>query len=80
MAINTGIGPPDAGDPPITPQQQIVSEIGGVAINILWAPVFLAERWIKLPHGPSQDYLWITLAGLIYAPVFLSLYKSFRQK
>lgn len=81
MAISsTGIGPPDTGDPPITLQQEIVSKVGAFSILILWAPIFLVEKMFKLPHGPFQDYLWIFLAGLLYAVIALGIYKAIYRK
>ena len=74
MAICTGLGPPDVGDPPISAQQEIVSRIGHHVIDTLWAPTFFLMHSLKLSRASFMEYLWLLLSGLLYG--FFLLIKS----
>ena len=73
MAISTWLGPGDAGDPPITPAQEIISTVGHAIINILWFPMFAIHKlFFRGGPLPMNDFIWIIGCGIFYA--FLALF------
>ena len=74
MAISTGLGPGDAGDPPVTQGQEVASKIGSVLLQVLWLPINLAHK-VGIRHLPGSDWLWIALTGVLYGFALLAIYR-----
>ena len=77
MAISTGLGPGDAGDPPVTRGQEIASAVGHFILQILWVPIN-AARNMGVRRLPGSDWLWIALSGVLYGFVLLAIYRLFK--
>lgn len=75
LAISTGLGPPDAGDPPPTRQQEIASAIGRETARALLFPAdTLCNVFPQIRHVPWSDWPLVLFSGFFYAVVLVTLW------
>jgi len=81
MSVSAGIGPGDTFPSNVPILLSVISAVGSVLIQILWAPILTIEKMgIKLPGYSYLDYVWFFIVGIFYGLVFLTAYKYFRNK
>jgi hypothetical protein len=79
MAISTGLGPRDAGDPPVTKAQELMSSVGGGLLTVMWFPINIIKKaFFEGQPLPGGDLPWIAGCGLLYSIIILSMYDVIR--
>ena len=79
MALNSGLGPSDNNDQPISHSQELLSNIGNFMLNVLWAPINLMDHMGVRSSLPYIDWLWIFLTGILYGFLILIIYKRIKK-
>lgn len=81
MAISTGIGIPDAGDPPPTPMQQSIDNIGEIITNILLGPIMAIHDIFFMGRSlPFGDWAWIIGLGFLYGLLALVAWEKLMKR
>ena len=76
LAISTGLGPGDAGDPPITTTQKVASHVGQAVLNVIWFPINVMHTSLfKGRPLPGNDWFWLFGCGVLYGLVALIIFE-----
>jgi hypothetical protein len=75
LAISTGLGPPHAGDLPITNMHAFLSRMGSALLAVMWFPISVLKKLFFMGRPlPGSDWFWIAGCGFLYSTAIVSIY------
>lgn len=79
LALSAGLGPPRAGDPPVTATQEWMSSLGHAMLTVMWFPMDTVKAaYFAGQPLPSPFWLWIAGCGALYGIVIVMIYDFVR--